>query len=128
MPDRVIAPFLGEQLDIAREVPLDRIGERALARPVLAVHQQRLTLVELDVVRVAHTAKRLDADPRESLLHDDSSSPANTAASFAARFAPGFSPTSAMSSSRIFGSRSGTCESTSSRKLLASRRCIAMRI
>src|SRR5439155_3983896 len=66
---RVLAAFMGQKLNLAREVPLQRIGDRALAGAVVAVDDDALALPEIHGHLVRDSTERVHHETLDLFIH-----------------------------------------------------------
>src|SRR5262249_42044147 len=66
---RVLASFVRQQFDLAGEVPLERIGNRALPRAVVAIHDCAFAVAEINRHLARNAAERVHHETLELLIH-----------------------------------------------------------
>ena len=65
----VLTPFVRQQLDLAREVPLERIGDRALSSAVVSVDDDALALAEVHRHLARNAAEGVHDETLDPLTH-----------------------------------------------------------
>ena len=66
---RVLASFVRQQLDVAREVPLERVSNGALPGAIVAVHDGAFALAEIDRHFTRDATERVHHQAVELLIH-----------------------------------------------------------
>ena len=77
----VLASFVAQELDLAGEVPLQRVGDRALSRAVVSVDGEALTLAEIHGHLARDSAKGVHHETLDLFSHRRTSSKSRRIAS-----------------------------------------------
>jgi hypothetical protein len=65
----VLTSFVGQELDLAREVPFQRVGDRTFSSAVVPIHGKALALAEIDGHLSGHAAEGSHDDALEFFIH-----------------------------------------------------------